>query len=107
MPGRRIIRQVDGSPADSVFIPAEPGDERAYFMRCPCCGEFFDMRDLREVTLHYDFSLTTTPDGRLTMWPILGHAAPGLRTDPAEIAWLEGFHGAKGEAAAGPPDRRS
>ena len=69
-------------------------------MRCPLCGEFFDMRELSEVTRHYDFSLTLTPDGTLTMWPILDHLAPGLRTDPAQVAWLEEFHGAKEEAAA-------
>jgi hypothetical protein len=72
-------------------------DERAHFMRCPYCDEFFDMRELSEVTLHYDFSLTMSSDGTVTVWPILGHPPPGLRNSPGEIAWLEEFHGAKSE----------
>ena len=71
-------------------------DERAHFMRCPYCSEFFDMRMLSELTRHYDFSPTRAADGMVTLWPLLGHVAPGLHTDPEEIAWLEDFHGAKG-----------
>jgi len=96
------MRLVDGSGSDGGDPPRRTGarDERTHFMRCPYCDEFFDMRDLSEVTRHYDFSLTATADGTVALWPIIGHAAPRLHTDPKEIAWLEELHGAKGEAVA-------
>ena len=45
------MRLVDGSGSEGGDPPrrAGPADERAHFMRCPYCDEFFDMRELSEV----------------------------------------------------------
>jgi hypothetical protein len=30
-----------------------PREERRHFMKCPDCGEYFDMRDLQDVFNHF------------------------------------------------------
>jgi hypothetical protein len=56
--GRRIGVQLalpSGSrPMSSEGKPKgwQPGSERDHFIRCPCCGEMLDMRDLGQVLEH-------------------------------------------------------